>query len=138
MARRMYDLDNGTEEIKVKSIKTNSVFSTEDSPIINYNKSEDIIIIGRDDVLSNIALYARNQIDFVTDQYGSFYINDEGFVFNVPTGVKLDTAPLYFGFYTTALRPSVGEGAVIYDITLKKCILYNGTAWVNLDGTALS
>lgn len=49
--------------------------------------------------------------------------------------------PLSLSSYTTALRPStsmVSEGAIIYDSTLKKCILNNGTAWVNLDGTALA
>ena len=29
------------------------------------------------------------------------------------------------------------EGALMYDITSKKYIMWNGTAWVNLDGTAL-
>lgn len=39
---------------------------------------------------------------------------------------------------TTANRPaSTNEGKVLYDSTLKKCILWNGSAWTNLDGTAL-
>lgn len=41
---------------------------------------------------------------------------------------------------TTEARPTVHltEGRIHYDSTLKKCILWNGTAWVNLDGTALA
>lgn len=41
----------------------------------------------------------------------------------------------------TTERPSAtasDEGYMFYDSTLKKMILWNGTAWVNLDGTALS
>lgn len=42
---------------------------------------------------------------------------------------------------TTEERPSVGAdngGFSYYDTTLKKSILWNGTAWVNMDGTALT
>ena len=36
-------------------------------------------------------------------------------------------------------RPSIPEkGMVIYDDSLNKLILYNGSAWVNMDGTSLS
>lgn len=30
------------------------------------------------------------------------------------------------------------EGQILYDSVLKKMILFNGTDWVNLDGTALA
>lgn len=33
---------------------------------------------------------------------------------------------------------SGGAGAVVFDSTLGKLVLWNGTAWRNLDGTALS
>lgn len=42
---------------------------------------------------------------------------------------------------TTAERPAMNQnyiGATYYDTTLKKMILWNGTAWTNLDGTALN
>jgi len=66
-------------------------------------------------------------------------IDNRGIVFYSFEGVHLDATSFYFSPYTTALRPTnLNEGAVIYDSTLKKCILWNGTAWVNLDGTALS
>ena len=42
---------------------------------------------------------------------------------------------------TTSERPSSGDisdGFSYYDITLKKAILWNGTTWVNMDGTALA
>ena len=111
MARRMYDLDNGTEDIKVKSVVTNNIVSTGNLSIINYSIDEEAVFIG----LANFA---------------SLNFTAAGSLFNLPT---------YFSPYTTALRPTVVyEGAVIYDSTLKKCILWNGSAWVNLDGTVLS
>ena len=42
---------------------------------------------------------------------------------------------------TTIQRPtltSTNDGFEYYDTTLKKKILWNGTAWVNLDGTELA
>lgn len=40
---------------------------------------------------------------------------------------------------TTAQRPSSPEvGFQYFDTTLGKYICYNGTAWVNMDGSALS
>lgn len=43
-----------------------------------------------------------------------------------------------FAGYATAARPSpYATGSVIYDSDLKKLILYNGSSWVNIDGTAL-
>jgi len=44
------------------------------------------------------------------------------------------------GSTTTAARPaanSVTAGSLMYDSTLGKIILSNGTAWVNVDGSAL-
>jgi len=42
--------------------------------------------------------------------------------------------------YTSDARPNVNgrAGSIIYDSDLAKCILHNGTAWVNMDGTALA
>ncbi|WEU69859.1 hypothetical protein [Rudgehvirus jaberico] len=42
---------------------------------------------------------------------------------------------------TTAERPAMNQnyiGATYYDTTLKKVILWNGTTWTNVDGTALT
>lgn len=42
---------------------------------------------------------------------------------------------------TTAERPAMNQnyiGATYYDTTLKKMILWNGTTWTNVDGTALT
>lgn len=33
---------------------------------------------------------------------------------------------------------TAGEGSVVYDDTLNKLVLWNGTTWTNLDGTALA
>ena len=41
--------------------------------------------------------------------------------------------------YTTALRPEVSvAGSIIFDSTLGYCILWNGSAWVNLDGSIIA
>ena len=98
MARRMYDLDNGTESIKVKNLETDNIF------------------VGNEFVFS--------------------FEGDDKITFNKNGAFFTDT--LYLPHYTTVERPTTtSEGAVIYDTTLKKCILWNGTAWVNLDGTSL-
>jgi hypothetical protein len=48
----------------------------------------------------------------------------------------------YFGVRSlgsTASRPTNAPvGFIYYDMTLSKCIVWNGTAWTNLDGTALT
>ena len=127
----MYDLDNGTEDIKVKKIR------------LEYNT----IYIEKE---ADGYLHIINQIEgiYLETGYGSQVVIDDG-GFNVlinneeltviTNNGSLFKVPVYFSPYTTALRPtSATEGAVIYDSILKKCILWNGTAWVNLDGTVLS
>jgi hypothetical protein len=110
MARRMYDLDNGTENIKVKEIVADT---------ITGGASGGILLQVGDNLIS---------LD------GALYVEAEaGFYENVSMS-KL----LTIGRYTTAERPTEPfEGSIIYDSTLQKCILWNGTAWVNLDGTSL-
>ena len=39
---------------------------------------------------------------------------------------------------TALTLTSANAGLKYYDTTLKKYVLWNGTAWTNLDGTALS
>lgn len=39
---------------------------------------------------------------------------------------------------TSTITGTYGEGQILYDSTLKKVKLWNGTAWVNLDGTPLA
>jgi len=57
-------------------------------------------------------------------------------------GVVKITATRSGGFNdydTTANRPTnPTTGQMFFDTTLSKCIVYNGTAWVNVDGSALS
>jgi len=94
MARRMYDLDNGTENIKVKKVVTNDIES-----------------IG-------------------------FYVSDDGATFT--RDVSFENSFIFLPAYASEHRPIGVVSMIIYDSTLKKCILYNGTDWVNLDGTALA
>lgn len=104
MARRMYDLDNGVEKIKVASLDTSKITSN-GKDVLEYNDASGLTLSASED--ASIKCYS----------------------------------PFEPSDYPTSARPStsnLGEGAIIYDSTLKKCILYNGTDWVNLDGTALS
>lgn len=107
MARRMYDLDNGTESIKVKEIATDKITANTTSAI-TVTKG---LVIG---------------------QTGTHILSVSG-------GASFG-GYVQFPTYPTVARPTVSGqvGAVIYDSTLGKLILWNGTAWVNLDGTALS
>lgn len=41
-------------------------------------------------------------------------------------------------YITASISGTYAEGQVLYDSSLKKMKLYNGTEWVNLDGTALA
>lgn len=42
------------------------------------------------------------------------------------------------GYGTTEQRPGKKEtGFIYFDTTLHKCIVFDGTNWVNMDGTAL-
>lgn len=41
-------------------------------------------------------------------------------------------------YITATISGTYKEGQILYDSSLKKMILFNGTDWVNLDGTALS
>lgn len=41
-------------------------------------------------------------------------------------------------YITASVSGTYKEGQFLYDSTLKKMKLYNGTTWVNMDGTALS
>ena len=106
MARRMYDLDNGTEKIKVKEIATDKITANTASEI-TVTKS---LVIG---------------------QNGRHILSSSGGA-SFSDYVKFPT-------YSSAERPTLSGqvGAVIYDTTLAKLILYNGTDWVNLDGTSL-
>lgn len=90
-------------------LKNISVWSSE-----NYNNCTDnVLIIDKD---SNLILKNKSKIHYIS--YNNY--NNKG---------------------TSSQRPileSSDEGSEYYDTTLKKKILWNGTAWVNFDGTELS
>ena len=125
--KRLNDLLSGKENIKVKSI---------DSPIIDTKhlrgENGEFSIFLYSDKIHVYYEYAEKNWYFNND--GSFESEDE-----IKSYIVTAQAELKLPSYTSALRPtSQDEGSIIYDSTLKKCILYNGTAWVNLDGTALA
>lgn len=89
-----------------------------------------------DDEIRNVD-EPTNKIRIGDDNVINFQIQGNPILQIIETDVLFEK-PLILKHYTTVERPTSSEGAVIYDSTLKKCILYNGTAWVNLDGTALA
>ena len=106
MARRMYDLDNGTEDIKVKDITCKKITAVTSAGL---------------------------QVN------GSLSVGLGVHILSVTGGATFSNY-VRFPVFSTANRPILtGEvGSVIYDADLGKLILWNGTAWVNLDGIALS
>ena len=111
MARRMYDLDNGTENIKVKDITCNKITAVISAITTEYD-----------------ALHVNGSLTIGRGQHALS-----------ATGGATFSKYVRFPTDSTANRPILtGEvGSVIYDSTLGKLILWNGTAWVNLDGTSL-
>ena len=127
------------QDIKVDRVKTDIIDASDyNKALLSYDGNNGRLKVGSYDN-SKTEIYANEDIGFLSEAYGNFSLDDTGLVFFVPIGIYLTNTPFHFSTYSTASRPTgVNEGAVIYDETLKKCILYNGTAWVNLDGTALS
>ena len=111
MARRMYDLDNGTENIKVKEIVANKITAVTSAIT---SESDALTVFGP-----------------LTIGHGHHVLSSSG-------GAHLGGFVL-FPSYSSANRPTISGqvGSVIYDSDLAKLILYNGTAWVNLDGSSL-
>jgi hypothetical protein len=147
MARRMYDLDNGTENIKVKDITCNKITAVTSAIT---TECDDLVVNG---TLTVKGGGTSNNITIGSGSGGNpDYINSDGAldlrsqtvaVVSLFTNKISVNRVLTFANYTTVGRPSyMGEGnyagSVIYDSDLAKLILWNGTAWVNLDGTALS
>ncbi len=126
------------QDINANSVKTDSIIASDSRNLIKYVVGSRELQIGEQSVTEYLSLFAIQEISF-NNVYGSVMLGDVGFTISASNGMALSNTPFYFSDYSTASRPTgINEGAVIYDSTLKKCILYNGTAWVNLDGTALS
>jgi hypothetical protein len=56
------------------------------------------------------------------------------------SAIRLQYAPFYLERFATASRPTLGiedKGALIFDADLNLPIMWNGTQWVNLIGTAV-
>ncbi len=125
MARRMYDLDNGTENIKVKELVVNGTL---------------IVKGGNQSINITIGSTEGSHPDYIKSDYGfDLMVGEVAVASLIASSLSLNRA-LNFASYPTIERPSLLEsyaGSVIYDSTLGKLILWNGTAWVNLDGTSL-
>ena len=127
------------QDIKVESVITDFISSSDGKRLLDYDKNSNTFGLIGDAEIDDVFIYALEDFVIHSSTHGGFQLNGNGLVFAVYNGVHLSDTQFSFSPYTTALRPtSASEGAVIYDSTLKKCILYNGTDWVNLDGTALS
>lgn len=136
--KKLHDLDNGVENIKVDTLNAVSTFSNNvDAFEYQINGAPFVLLDANDQAIlefdENLAYFTLK----IHEGYG-IMCSDGGIILAAGSEHISITSPLVLPIFTTALRPTVDEGTIIYDSTLKKCILYNGTAWVNLDGTALS
>ena len=141
----MYDLDNGTENIKVKEIVANKITAVTSAITTEY---DDLVVNGKLTVKGGGS--ANNIIIGTSAGHPDYVKSDSGLDLKVENSTILSLTPYHatfngrvqVGSYTTAARPvevgAYNAGSVIYDSTLGKLILWNGTAWINLDGTALS
>ena len=145
MARRMYDLDNGTENIKVKEIVANKITAVTSAITTEY---DDLVVNGTLTVkgggsLDNITIGTSpgGNPDYVKSNSSLDLMSGDVVVLSITSASAIAGRRFEFKNYETASRPSItpstGAGSVIYDSDLGKLILWNGTAWVNLDGTSL-
>lgn len=144
MARRMYDLDNGTEDIKVKDITCNKITAVTSAITTEH---DDLVVNGKLTVKGggssdNITIGSSSggNPDYIKSDANFDLISNDSVVLSITTSGAIAGLRFQFKNYETAGRPSpypsTGAGSVIYDSDLAKLILWNGTAWVNLDGTS--
>ena len=142
-----WNIDNDSILIvKIKSLGGNACI--QDITFINSNKKE---ISNAKRIVNNHSvtyLSITTSSDSIIDDtnwylIGSIYTNKNNKVPYIFLGEKKRI--LYTDNYdnkgTSVNRPqlvSKNEGFEYYDTTLKKKILWNGTAWVNMDGTELA
>lgn len=119
-----------------KILFNNCAFQDYVTKAIFTNKESNITLIDTDVSITDTTL--------VFNISGVYYIKLKNKVYIITYNGKrieniIDYSNLLKG--TTDNRPilaSINEGFEYYDSTLKKKILWNGTAWTNLDGTALT
>ncbi len=119
-----------------KILFNNCVFQDYVTKAIFTNKESNITLIDTDVSITDTTL--------VFNISGVYYIKLENKVYIITYNGKrientIDYSNLLKG--TTDNRPilaSINEGFEYYDSTLKKKILWNGSTWTNLDGTALA
>lgn len=119
-----------------KILFNNCAFQDYVTKAIFTNKESNITLIDTDVSITDTTL--------VFNISGVYYIKLENKVYIITYNGKrieniIDYSNLLKG--TTDNRPilaSINEGFEYYDSTLKKKILWNGSTWTNLDGTALT
>lgn len=143
MARRMYDLDNGTENIKVKDITCNKITAVTSAITTEYDNLvvNGVLTVRGGGSTDNITIGTSlgDSHDYIKSNSVLNLMIGDVVVLSIAGSVASAGRLFQFKNYETASRPSTSfAGSVIYDSDLGKLILWNGTAWVNLDGTALS
>lgn len=125
--KRLNDLLSGKEKIKVAEAEVSTIRVKDYIKASSNNVDIDFAAVTTSVMITNV-------------DSGNGIVFDDGSmdIYGNQGGVALIGGAFKPQQYTTAERVESGEGSIIYDRTLKKCILYNGTAWVNLDGTALA
>lgn len=117
----MYNMD-GTLVSNVKSISTPSQM---DAPSYIYNIIADVDLGG-----ISFTMPANCTLKF----NGGKIINGELILQNTKLYIMGDISE----YITATISGTYKEGQILYDNSLKKYKLWNGTAWVNMDGSALA
>ena len=78
--------------------------------------------------------------DTINTTYGSLFLKDKKLMINTKKGLYHTPISKFIDKGTTSQRPVLSnedEGVEYYDTSLKKKILWNGSSWVNMDGSSL-
>ena len=117
-------------------INNAAIQNVQDMKVNNNNSAVISFNSGLSNIIPNTNIYFT--------EGGYYHIEDDNkvsyFYYSESTGEIRSTVDKNIRNNGTSLqRPTtVNEGFEYYDSTLKKKILWNGTAWVNMDGTALA
>lgn len=126
-----------------KYLKNGEVMHVEKSFInrVDASKSGLNIKVYESEIPSDEIFLVNSVNDIDKTKHGIYLLKNEKTILSVINGELYNSNGEIFGNKKgeTSARPSsVEEGFEYYDTTLKKKILWNGTAWVNMDGTQLS
>lgn len=130
--------EDGDLKIIEKNYKTYKIPIVSDKEIILYSAEQTLLSDKIYKVISDIGLSGRTltlPANCTLDFQGGSFFNGTIILNNtrvLPLGCNIED------YVATTIEGSYKEGQILYDSVLKKMKLWNGTAWVNMDGTPLT